>query len=197
MRVFERIVSLTDYARFARRFAGVGEAFARRVRTGAREVMAVAVTTADGSPVPPEAPLLGHLDRAIRENSARPFPLVLGTFQPIPFFLRLQIRVARDFALELVRQSVLSALGEAYGPGKLPIAHALAQSEVLTLVQALPGIMSVQAEAFHRLDSPPGCLSKLPARAFVWDAPQGVLHAPERLQLGSAPAPEVLAALAL
>src|SRR5690606_28817649 len=61
VRTLDRIVSLRDYADFARAFAGVGKADAVALWDGRRRVVAVTIASASGSVVEEASKLYGSL----------------------------------------------------------------------------------------------------------------------------------------
>ena len=65
LKAFDRLVSLADYADFARVFAGVGKATATRLTAGHRRVVFVTVAGVDDIPIDESSDLLVNLRRAL------------------------------------------------------------------------------------------------------------------------------------
>lgn len=194
--VFGGLVSLADYERFAQTFPGIGQVCARLLQAGSRQVMAFAIAASDGAAVPSGSPLLATFATALRDRAARPFPVMLGTFRPVPFRIRLHVVVAAGLSIDDTRKSVIEALQQAYGEGAWPLACPLPRSEVSALIQKLPAVVAVEVLEFYRLGSNRQRAESLPANPLAWDSSLHQLRLPDRLQLDTENDAEVTAELA-
>jgi predicted phage baseplate assembly protein len=89
VRTLGRVVSLDDYADFARTFAGVGKATASALWTGHERIVAVTIGSAAGQPVPESDVLRRNLAVAIAAARAPLEPFRVVTFQPLFFSMPL------------------------------------------------------------------------------------------------------------
>ncbi len=147
VRIFDRAVSVADYADLALLFPGVARTSARWLGRGAVELVAA---DAAGQAIADQAALRAFLD-ARRDTGV---PLVL--LDPQAVDVAVAIRVERDVAwlADAVRLAVQEALiGTGTPPGRFTFAaRALSEPEPLSalyaLLRALPGVTGVEATRF-------------------------------------------------
>ena len=136
----DRLVSLADYADFARVFAGVGKATATRLTAGRRRVVLVTVAGVDDIPIDESSDLLVNLRRALHRFGDPDLAVEVGDAAaaarrsdrggPAPPGLRLDIgRTA----------NVRAALVAAFGFDHREIGQDLSESEVLAIDPAATG----------------------------------------------------------
>jgi hypothetical protein len=152
-KALDRLVSAPDYADFSRTFAGIGKAAAARISDGRRSVVHVTVAGIDDIPLEPDADLLLDLRRALRDFG--------DPFQPVavaPRELRLLIvsaflRIDADRLWEPVVAAVRAALLAAFGFARRELGQGAASSEVLAVIQAVPGVAYVDLDVFGAIDT--------------------------------------------
>lgn len=180
----DRLVSTADHADFARSFAGIAKADAIELSDGRRSLVHVTVAGLDDAPLVADSDLLVNLRRAMR---------ALGDpYQPVqiaPRELRLLIVDARlqihpDHVWEVVVQAVRAALLAAFGFRFRALAQGVAMSEVVAVMQRVPGVVMVDLEAFGAIDTvvADGSWRRLRTPPELADAVQKVV------KLGVAPA---------
>ncbi len=142
-----RLVSTRDYADFARTFAGIGKAAAVRLSDGHGEVVLVTVAGSDDIPLD-GSDLIVNLRRAFADLGDPFQPLRLLPRELLLLIVAAKIRIDPDHLWERVVADVRSALLDAFGFDRRDLGQGAASSEVLGVVQAVPGVVYVDLDAF-------------------------------------------------
>ena len=178
VRTLDRIVSLEDFADFARAFGGIGKAHAARVWDGERWVVHVTVTAADGGEA--GETLRGGLRDAMDAAREPHAPLVIGTFRPRFFEIEARLHVHPDHVQETVLAAADAALRAAYAFEARELGQRVASSDVIARLHGVEGVVAVDLERFQRLDADEAAPAGAPAVARHLDAlPAGLVSAPE------------------
>ena len=148
VRTLDRIVSLDDFADYARAFSGIGKAHAARVWDGERWVIHVTLAAADGGEVQEDlqAKLRGSMDAA-REPHA---PLVLGSFRLRHFVVEARLEVHPDHVEQTVVTAADAALHDAFSFTARDLGQRVASSDVIAVLHAVPGVVAVDLDRFQR-----------------------------------------------
>ncbi|MCK0195349.1 baseplate J/gp47 family protein [Ancylobacter sp. 6x-1] len=141
-----RIVSLADYAAFARAYGGVAKALASPLWVGQREVVHVTVAGPKGAAIAPGSTLYANLASAMAAASppGRPFRLLAA--QQVHARATLALESGPAFPRADVEAAVKAALAEACAPDRRSFAHPLAKSTLLAVVQAVPGVVAARVD---------------------------------------------------
>jgi predicted phage baseplate assembly protein len=144
-----RIVSLDDYADFARSFEGVAKAHATWLwgRT-AREVF-LTVAGSEGDAVPDDGPVHINLLDAIAKAGDRNVPVSVRSYEPVSF--RLGATIEHDAALlpQQVLTDVEAALGSHFSFAARSFGQSVPLSEVLAVLQGVQGVVSADVNALY------------------------------------------------
>lgn len=144
-----RIVSLDDYADFARAFEGVGKAHATWVwrRTGREVLLTVAGT--DGVAVPEGGPVHQRLRTAIAKSGDPHVPVTVRSYEPVRF--RVAATIERDVALlaEQVLADANAALRERFSFSARAFGQPVPLSEVLSVLHGARGVVSVDVNSLY------------------------------------------------
>lgn len=163
----ERIVSLSDFADFARSFAGIAKAAATWLWDGERRLVHLTIAGENGTLLDksskPYQNLLTAMDQARDPNQ----PVRVGNYLPVACTVAAKLYVAADQLLDAVQTAARSALLERFAFAARDLAQGLTASEVIALLQGVPGVVWVDLD---RLDRAPGTAlqPRLPAQAAVW-----------------------------
>jgi hypothetical protein len=179
----ERIVSLQDYADFARAFSGIGKAQATWVWSGTTRLVLLTVAAADGTEVTEDSKLFENLARAINEAREPTQRLQLASFQPRPFKLQAKVLVDRLYLKEKVHTAVTTTLTEAFSFAPRRFGQAVTASEVLSVAQSVEGVVAVDLDFLHLVDQPPAVNDRLPANIARWDEAGRKINPAELLTL--------------
>ncbi|MEU4039655.1 putative baseplate assembly protein [Streptomyces collinus] len=204
----DRLVSVRDHEDFARAFAGVDKAVARRCAAGSRPVVHVTVAVADTS-LDVSSPLLTALRAAFARYSDPALTVRVEPCERVRLVLALGVRTAPGYRPDGVEQRVRDALAARLGFGAAQLAEPAFPSAVLAAAQAVPGVGVVEVDAFGGFPestetseivrfaehpSVAACVPALPAgtRAVRAAPPSGPRPTPEAVRYVLRPAQLVL-----
>lgn len=144
----DRLVSVTDYADFARTFGGVGKASAAKL--GAR--VRVTIAGAADAPVDVTSDLYRNLLQALQQYGDPNLPVTLDVRELLALTLSAKVGLAADYAWEAVEPLVRAALLDRFGFERRGLAQNVYLSEIVTCIQSVRGVAWVDVDAFGHLD---------------------------------------------
>jgi predicted phage baseplate assembly protein len=144
-----RIVSLADYADFARTFEGVAKAHAAWVWGKSARQVFLTVAGSDGAPVPGDGPVHEKLLAAIGKAGDRNVPVTLRSYEPVPFRLAAAITRDPDYLAEDVLAAAEAALNSRFGFTARSFGQAVALSEVLATLHGVAAIVSADVNLLY------------------------------------------------
>ena len=144
----DRLVSVPDYADFARTFGGVGKAAA--IKLG--NLVQVTIAGAADAPIDPSSDLYRNLLQALRQYGDPSLPVRLGVRELLALAVSAKVGLLPDFAWESVEPAVRAALLDAFGFERRALAQAVYLSELVACMQAVRGVAWVDVDAFGSLD---------------------------------------------
>ncbi|MEU2509352.1 putative baseplate assembly protein [Streptomyces sp. NPDC007863] len=145
---FDRLVSVRDFQSFARAFAGVGKAVARRCVDDGRPFLHVTVAAADDAPLDTSSPLLAALRTALRRYGDPALPVRVEPCERVRLVVVMGVRTASDHLPEKVERRVREALAERLGFAGAHLGHPVYLSAVVAAAHAVPGVDFVDVDAF-------------------------------------------------
>lgn len=163
-RTLDRVVSLTDFADFALTYSGIAKARAERVKVPGLPAPGVALTVAGerAAPVPPGSDLYDKLHKALA-GSGIPFSrFMLRDFRLSYFHLAARLVVDADRIAADVLAAAEQALRDEFGFERRAFAQSVYDSQVVTLLQEVPGVTAVMLERLYT-GPVPQKLAMLPA----------------------------------
>lgn len=171
----DRIVTLRDYEDFARAFGGIAKAQASWCWNGASRAVVLTVAGVEGD-VPAERDL-DYLRAAIARFSDSAVSHTILPYRPATFRVVATLRIDPMHVPDTVRAAVAGALAAAFSFESRSLGQPVYRSEVISVMQAVPGVDWLDLNAFYRGDTPSL------AEALSADAPRSGL----RLRLGAQP----------
>ena len=156
----DRVVSDTDYEDFARSFAGIAKALATPLpgRNGPSIVLTIAGT--NGADVPEDG-LGKKLRSAIVGEGDVGARFQLVSYRPVLFRIEAAVKVDPDYLPERVLPAVEQALRSAFSFDARTFGQHVADSEVIEVMQAVPGVVAVDVEKLYRPPATDGCEPRL------------------------------------
>lgn len=155
-----RIVSLTDFADFARGFAGISKAFASWSWVAGQKGVFLTVTGDSDAPLALDTGVVPNLAGAIADASPDGTRVVIGNARVVPFTLSAKLRLDPDFTAQggsdPVFDAVRADLRAAFAFSERGIGAPVRASDLITLIQQVPGVLAVDLDALHRIDQPAG-----------------------------------------
>lgn len=150
-RTMDRVVSLSDFADFALTYAGIAKARAERVKIPGLPAPGVALTVAGemGAPVPASGDLHQMLRKALA-GSGIPFArFALRDFRLSYFRLAAKLVPHPDHVADDVLAAAEAALRAAFGFDARDFAQTVYDSQVITVLQEVPGVVAVMLDRLY------------------------------------------------
>ncbi len=181
----DRLVSLQDYEDFTRAFAGVAKAQAAWLWDGGQRTVFITVAGPNGLPVNPGERTYDSLVKAIGRYGLPYQPYQVAAYAPLQFGLQARVEVDPLRTPDVVLEDVRAALRAAFGFDARDFAHGVASSQVLAVIQNVPGVLMADLNTLYLAGTAPGTslpLPPLPAQPARRDS-AGVIHPAELLTL--------------
>ncbi|MCI0546924.1 MAG: putative baseplate assembly protein, partial [Candidatus Rokubacteria bacterium] len=170
LRSLDRIVSLRDYEDFARAFAGIDKAQASRGTSQGKRSVLLSVAGTDGAVIDPQGPLARNLVAAVLAAGNPRVPVLLAPHRPMFFRLAAKLRIAPERRPEQVLAAVHERLLLGFGFRARALGQAVALSELMAAIHAVPGVEAVHVSGFYRIDEEP---EAPPPAQLLADPPRG------------------------
>ena len=142
----DRLVSVQDYADFARTFAGIAKASATRLSDGAREVVHLTVAGAGDIPIDPTSELYLNLVAALKRFGDPLQPLQVEVFERVLLVVSAKVSLHPDYLWESVQPKIFSAMLDEFGFENRELGQAVPQGEVLKVIQSVSGVNYVDLD---------------------------------------------------
>jgi hypothetical protein len=196
VRTLDRVVSLDDYENYARAFAGVAKASTSWAWFGHTRGVSVTVCGAGGSTLDPNSATIVNLAAALTGAGNPYVPLKVMPHRQALFSIGGKVRIDADRDTGQVMDNVRAALRDAFRFAARNLGQAVAQSEVVAVIQAVPGVVAVDLTRFSLNQTAMFSLGRtaVAARAFM-PVDAGLIDSLLSLRL-SGPLPEFLSASA-
>jgi predicted phage baseplate assembly protein len=144
-----RIVSLRDLESFARTFPGIGKAQAVSLWNGKTYVVHLTIAAKDGQVVESESELIKSLVSAIRASGFLRQQIEVDSYEALLFQLDAKVRVDQRYQAEAVKEAIRIKLLEAFSFAKRSFAQSVFASEVIAVIQAVPGVAAVALKTLY------------------------------------------------
>ncbi|MDR0781046.1 MAG: putative baseplate assembly protein, partial [Pseudomonadales bacterium] len=144
----DRLVSVQDYEDFARRFAGIAKALARRDTDGNRSVVYLTIAGVDDVPIDVTSDLYRNLLEAFTALGDPDLPLRVDLRERKALVLSANIKILPDHRWEIVVSAVRTALLDAFGFDKRKLGQKALLSDVISVMQRVRGVAWVDIDAF-------------------------------------------------
>ena len=148
IRALDRLVSTRDYADFTRNFAGIDKAVATELTDGLRTVVHVTIAGSNDAPIDEGSPLFRNLRGALTDLGDPLEPLMLAVRELLLLVVNANLRIDPDYRWEDVVTAVRVALLDALGFQRRALGEDARSSEVLSVIQAVPGVLYVDLDSF-------------------------------------------------
>jgi predicted phage baseplate assembly protein len=174
----DRLVSVQDYADFARTYAGIAKASATRISDGRRQLIHVTVAGNDDVPIDTTSDLYVNLRRALLVNGDPYQVLQLAVRKLKLLVISARVRLLPDYLWDAVEPKIRAAIADKFSFGTRDLAQSAFASEALSVIQAIPEVAYVDLDVFDAVaeDTSPqglanlGSTLKLQPRILVYGA---------------------------
>lgn len=147
----DRLVSVQDYADFARTFAGIGKASAVRLSDGNRQVIHVTIAGSKDIPIDEKSDLYRNLLQALHDFGDPYQPIQLAVRKLILLIIAAKVRVLPDYQWESVEPQIRAALLDAFGFERQELGQSVWLSKAVTIIQQVQGVAYVDVDLFNNV----------------------------------------------
>jgi predicted phage baseplate assembly protein len=150
----ERAVSISDYADYARTFAGIAKAHAVWLPSGVARGVFVTVAGVNGAAIDEMSDTHHDLLASLRRYGDRLLPLTVKSYRKVMFTLRASIRPAADAEPDKVLSDVEATLRTRFSFSARRLGQPVTRDEVLAAIHEVASVEAVSLQQFYR-DTPP------------------------------------------
>jgi predicted phage baseplate assembly protein len=147
----DRLLSVQDYADFTSARAGIGQAAAAALTEGDREVIHLTIAGVDDAPLGESDLLVTDLRNALAELGDPFLPVRVAVRELLLLVLSAGIKVGADYSYDLVEPAVRAAALSAGGFARQALGQPVYLSQIVTAMQAVPGVDYVDVDVFGAL----------------------------------------------
>ncbi|NOZ53014.1 MAG: hypothetical protein GXP08_07690 [Gammaproteobacteria bacterium] len=144
----DRLVSVRDYQDFSRLYAGIGKSVAVEISNGRRQQVHVTIAGADDIPIDENSDLFINLRQALLDFGDPYQPVQLAIRELMFIVISANIKIQMDYQWESVVINLRAALLHAFGFEQRELGQDAVLSEVISVMQAVPGVVYVDVDAF-------------------------------------------------
>jgi hypothetical protein len=144
----DRLISVRDYADFARTFAGIGKAAATRLSDGHTLLVHLTIAGKDDIPIDQNSDLYRNLFEALEQSGDPQQPLRVQTRRLKLLVINAGVKVLPDYHWESVGPNVKAALLDFYSFDRRELGQSAFLSEAVAVMQAVPGVQYVDMRVF-------------------------------------------------
>jgi hypothetical protein len=150
-----RVVSLADYQNFALGYAGIAKAWASWSWFGDIRGVFLTVAGENGTTLKADDKIVTGLINSIVLYSEPYVPLHVGSFQPVHFTFAAGVAVDQPrYAPDLVLAQVWQTVSAAFAFERRQLGQGVAASEIVELIQQVPGVIAVQLQSLEHSGDP-------------------------------------------
>lgn len=154
----DRIISLRDFEYFVRSFAGIGKAQAISISLGQSKVVHITIASSSGTRVDRGSDLYANLVKAIdamRDPVARVRErVILDSFSLQTFSIQAGVIIDDDYLAEDVMARAEAELRRTFSFENRKFGQFVTAAEVMTVIQAVEGVIAVDLDKLERDDAP-------------------------------------------
>jgi predicted phage baseplate assembly protein len=144
----DRLVSVQDYADFARTFAGVGKAAARKLSDTKRQLVHVTIAGVDDIPIDETSGLYQNLVATLRKFGDPDLPVQVQLRELIVLVLSANVRIATDYQWESVVTKIRAVLLDSFGFQRRALGQPVLLSEIISAIQNTEGVEYLDVDTF-------------------------------------------------
>jgi hypothetical protein len=159
-----RVVSLQDYQDYALAFAGIGLALATYAWSGGTRGVFLTVAGAGGAVLAPADPIFSSLVTALRQAGDPNVPLSVTSYVPVLFTFTAGVAIdTTGYDSPAVLSQAWQGVSAAFAFGQRGLGQGVAASEIIEVIQAVPGVVAVRLTGLQRSGDPATAGTALPA----------------------------------
>ena len=149
----DRLVSVQDYADFARVFAGVGKSVATILRDGLQSIIHVTIAGIEDEPIDESSDLFLNLVAALRAYGDPHQRVRVQVRDALSLLLHARVTIAPDYSWEDVQPRIRKALLDRFGFAARELGLPVFRSDVVATINSVHGVEHVSDLDMRTLDS--------------------------------------------
>ncbi len=142
----DRLVSVQDYADFARTFAGIGKARAAKLSDGRRQVVFVTIVGAEDIPIDYHSDLYLNLLSALHKNGDPHQQIRVEVRELLLMVISAKVRVKPDYLWDKVEPIIKATLLDTFSFERRELGQDVLLSEVISTIQNVVGVDYVDVD---------------------------------------------------
>lgn len=142
----DRLVSVQDYADFARTFAGIGKARSTKITNGRRQVVFLTIAGAEDIPIDMNSDLYQNLVSALHKYGDPHQPIRVELRELLLLVVSANVRVLPDYLWDKVEPKIRAAMLDAFSFERRDLGQDVLLSEVISVIQAVEGVNYVDVD---------------------------------------------------
>jgi len=142
----DRLVSVQDYADFARTFAGIDKASSIQLSDGNRQLVHVTVAGADDIPIDTTSDLYKNLCQALHTYGDPYQPIQVDVRELMLLVISAKVRLLPDYLWESVEPKIRAKMLETFSFLNRDLGQDVVLSEVISTIQSVEGIAYVDVD---------------------------------------------------
>jgi len=146
-----RAVSIQDYADFARAFAGIDKASAKRLSDGLRDLVHLTIAGADDILISKNSDLYRNLQQALFRFGDPHQALQIDMRELLLIVISAKVKILPEFLWESVEPRVRAAVLETFGFHNRELGQDVFRSELISSIEAVEGVDYVDVDKFDAL----------------------------------------------
>lgn len=136
----DRLVSVQDYADFARTFAGIAKAGAMLLSNGRRSLVHLTIAGVDDIPIDKQSDLYRNLYQALRLYGAPDQPIQLELRELMVIIISAKVKILPDYQWETVEPQIRQTLLDTFSFEQRELGQDITLSEVISTIQKVAGV---------------------------------------------------------
>ncbi len=147
----DRLVSVKDYADYARTFAGIGKADARMVTDGSRGMVHLTIAGAGDIPIDETSDLYRNLETALRAYGDPNQPVTVAVRERIAILISARVKLLPEYSWDTTEPRIRAALLDTFSFDRRELGQSVYKSEVIGAIMGVRGVEYLEIEAFKGL----------------------------------------------
>ncbi|HSZ02869.1 MAG TPA: putative baseplate assembly protein [Terriglobales bacterium] len=144
----DHLVSVQDYADFARSFAGIGKASSVRLTNGRKLLVHITIAGKDDIPIDPTTDLYQALVQALEDAGDPNQPIQIDLRQLKVLVIAAGVKIQSDYTWEFVAANLRTTLLDLYSFDNRDLGQSAFLSEAVSAMQAVAGVQYVNVQTF-------------------------------------------------
>ena len=136
----DRLVATSDYADFARTFAGIGKAHAQRLSDSRQPGVHVTIAGVDDIPIGKDSDLFRNLTVALREFGDPFLPITVDVRSLKALLISAEVVIHSDYDWEIVEPQIRAKLLDEFGFDRRELGQPVFASQVINAIQSIRGV---------------------------------------------------------